>query len=790
MPSRRRLNYVRRYKVPDDVLILVLGYLDPPSLWRACKAFKRIHALVKDFSDLRYKYELAILGMKDGPVAHARVPPVYRLQLLNAYRQGWGGLSWTYESKAQIPQSTRAGASGGFLQQIKENGGNTVLDLMELPSTRTNRLPASTRHLRYISSGIESLAIDQVQALIITSHAFSHQGQIGIQLHFRDLWNFNKHPRACAPSYEFSTQVSSRLRRIDITICGSKVAISLEFSGARMKHLIMSWFTFDARWLDDEDVLFLDETYLLGINRRSGIPLLCLYNISKPSAFTILREFELPEAWDRSVIEFCPNSSPRSDFSLSPSTVFYLAPETRILAIKSRKSSRDPQAPYTPNDWLFIKESYFKHMSRRDPFRMAWKQWGQYCLAKEVMNYPPSTIRGPYIVGSKVFYVENTLARVTGSRSTTLTVHGGSRLHAIDFSPFTDYGEASGQNWVSNGPKAGLIPSEYSKSIHAAVVDGLSIEDVSVTEDNIILFTMVGISSTDSISKALDPEEILNSSLNTLYGYQPITLSSSGSLFEYTLHSGGSWSGDNKPSTLVLRTPDTRSSNWSLHASSIWASSRYLADHFDELGLPDLIGDKEASQPESSCFRLLELGAGAGLPGIVIAKTHQRLRVTISDYPDQQLIETLCENISRNAVEGNCKAIAYAWGSESNSLCDDGTHPQEPTRLFDMIIAADTVWNPDLHCVFIDSLKMLLKRTEGACIHLVAGLHTGRYTLQSFIRAVAQAGLVVESAIERELNGCSSRPWNVKKAEEEDEKERRQWVVWITIRWPMHKDRE
>ncbi|KAJ8095253.1 hypothetical protein PM082_010476 [Marasmius tenuissimus] len=437
-----------------------------------------------DVLGLRYNYELATLGFKDGPVIHARVPPVSRLQLLTAYKQAWSKLSWTYESKTQIPQSARVGSSGGFLQQIRDHGGpgNAILDLMELPSTRTNRLPASTRHLRYICSGVESLAIDQVQGLVVTSHAFSHQGHIGIQLSFRDLWSFNKHPRACAPTYEFSTQVSSRLRRIDIAVCGYRIAVSLEFSGGRMRHLVMNWYTFDARWLEDEDILFLDETYILGINKKSSIPFLCLYNISKPSGVTPIREFELPEAWDHSIIEFCPNASPRSDYSLSPSTLFYAAPETRILAIKARKSSRDPQAPYTPETWLFIRESYFRRLSRRDPVRMSWKQWGQYCLVKEVMNYPPSMIRGPFVVGTKVFYVEN---RANGTRSSA-----GSRLHAIDFSPFADSGD-TGRSWVSMGPKAGLAPNEYSRSIPPVTVDGLSIDELSVTEDNIVLFTEV-----------------------------------------------------------------------------------------------------------------------------------------------------------------------------------------------------------------------------------------------------------------------------------------------------------
>ncbi|KAI3619623.1 hypothetical protein WG66_002849 [Moniliophthora roreri] len=434
------------------------------------------------YQSFRYKYELATLGMKDGPVTHARVPPLSRLQFLTAYRKDWSRLVWAHETRAQIPHGARAGASGGFLQQIRDHGGSATLDLMELPSGRTSRPPAATRHLRYITSAIESIAVDQVQALVVTSHAFSHQGQVGIQLHFRDLWSFNKHPHARALSYEFSTQVSSRLHRVDITICGSKVAVTHEFSGGRMKHLIINWYTLDARWLDDEDIQFLDETYLLGINRKTGIPVLCLYNISKASTIAILREFELPQTWDRSIIEFSPNNSPKSDYSLSPNALFYPAPETRILAIKARNPSSDARPDYTPRNWLFIKESYFRHPSRRDPFRISWKQWSQYCLVKEMVNYPPC-IRGPYVMGTKAFFVENMQPRAHRSSHGT-----GSRLHVIDFSPFADRSDAS-TNWAIIGLKAGLVPSEYAKTIPPATVDGLAVEDMCVTEDNIVLIT-------------------------------------------------------------------------------------------------------------------------------------------------------------------------------------------------------------------------------------------------------------------------------------------------------------
>jgi nicotinamide N-methyltransferase len=96
-----------------------------------------------------------------------------------------------------------------------------------------------------------------------------------------------------------------------------------------------------------------------------------------------------------------------------------------------------------------------------------------------------------------------------------------------------------------------------------------------------------------------DPEDILSSCLLTLYEYHPITLSSAGSIFNYRLPD---------TSTVTLCTPDTQAANWSLHASSVWAASRFLADHLEYLDLPVHISRSER-------VRLLELGAAAGLLG-------------------------------------------------------------------------------------------------------------------------------------------------------------------------------
>ncbi|KAJ3799317.1 putative methyltransferase-domain-containing protein [Lentinula aff. detonsa] len=270
---------------------------------------------------------------------------------------------------------------------------------------------------------------------------------------------------------------------------------------------------------------------------------------------------------------------------------------------------------------------------------------------------------------------------------------------------------------------------------------------------------------------SLDPEDILNSSLETLYDYRPITLSSTGSVFTYVFNSKDS------VLTVTLLTPDTHASNWSLHASSIWASSQYLVDHLNDLHLESHIA---VSSQEK--VRLLELGAGAGLPGIVIAKCHPDISVTVSDYPDEQLMQTLSKNIEINRASSNCCAKAYAWGTDPGVLLPFPDANQTP-HLFDVIIAADTLWNSDLHGIFIDSLKKTLRRASGSRVHLIAGLHTGRYTLQSFLNAVSQAGFEIEFIEERECSGARKREWDVSRAEQEDEKERRNWLLWFVLKW-------
>ncbi|KAJ7170464.1 putative methyltransferase-domain-containing protein [Mycena crocata] len=261
-----------------------------------------------------------------------------------------------------------------------------------------------------------------------------------------------------------------------------------------------------------------------------------------------------------------------------------------------------------------------------------------------------------------------------------------------------------------------------------------------------------------------EPEDILSSSLLGLYQYHPITLASAGSIYIYD-H-------PDQNKKITLHTPDTQAANWSLHASSVWAASRFLADHLDYLDI-----STHLSRSAGERVKVLELGAAAGLPSIVIATSYPQVSVTVSDYPDVDLIRTLKKNVAENGV-ANCRAVAYGWGSDPVEL-----FPPNDSEKFDLVIAADTLWNPEFHPLFIDSLRLTLKKSLSSRIHLFAGLHTGRYTIQSFLNVVSAAGFELVSALENETTGERQRIWSVDRAEGEDESERRRWIVYLCLKW-------
>ncbi|KAH9479404.1 hypothetical protein JR316_0007994 [Psilocybe cubensis] len=467
-----RVTHRRRYRISNDILMVILDKLNPVTLYRTCQAFDRVYALVKEYKHLYYKFLLATVGMKDGAASYIGRSPVIRLQVLQSYQSDWPRLIWTDEQKLRVPiTATQVDVSDGFLYYI----GIQSLDLVELPSCRTNRPPSQTRHLRYNTNQSDSVAIDTLQSLIVTGQAYSGPGgQISLRLKIRNLWNFDKHPKAQSAHYDCSTHIAQPTSNLAIVISGNRVIVSLEFINGLTKHLLLDWSTLQAMWLEEQDVVFLGSYFLLGVRKIHNKVSLYLYNIFDMRNVTVEREYELPPIWAKCSLRFGRNSSPSTDTYAPPNALFYSDPSARVLLLTAKKTGSTGNGMH----WLFINESFFRPTSHADRRSVPWSYWSQFCLIKDFLTF--SSIGIPQIVGSRVIYLEKDVSHSTRG-------HARSRLHTVDFSPHADILTPPTMTWTFIGRMSQLRPIETHREFPTSTTNGLAVDQIHATEDNIVV---------------------------------------------------------------------------------------------------------------------------------------------------------------------------------------------------------------------------------------------------------------------------------------------------------------
>lgn len=98
-------------------------------------------------------------------------------------------------------------------------------------------------------------------------------------------------------------------------------------------------------------------------------------------------------------------------------------------------------------------------------------------------------------------------------------------------------------------------------------------------------------------------------------------------------------------------------------------------------------------------IRVLELGAGVGLPGLLAAKLGAY--VTLSDACDQtQVLENLTRACQLNNV--SCNVVGLTWGAESDILDSE----------FDLILGADVLYDSDSFEDLFATVAVLLRRNK------------------------------------------------------------------------------
>ncbi|KAF9618442.1 hypothetical protein IFM89_001165, partial [Coptis chinensis] len=130
--------------------------------------------------------------------------------------------------------------------------------------------------------------------------------------------------------------------------------------------------------------------------------------------------------------------------------------------------------------------------------------------------------------------------------------------------------------------------------------------------------------------------------------------------------------------------------------------------------------------------RILELGAGYGLAGLVIAASTDAEEVVISDG-NPQVVDYIQRNIHANSgafTETRVKSMLLHWNQEdvSNVL-----------NTFDIIIASDCTFFKEYHDGLAQTIKSLLKRSE-ASEAIVFSPKRGN-SLDKFLEKIKEIGM-------------------------------------------------
>ncbi|KAI5454720.1 hypothetical protein NCC49_003607 [Naganishia albida] len=297
-----------------------------------------------------------------------------------------------------------------------------------------------------------------------------------------------------------------------------------------------------------------------------------------------------------------------------------------------------------------------------------------------------------------------------------------------------------------------------------------------------------------------DIEGIFEDSLLSLFDHRPIAFSTPAPDKPYVYtpssiqHTDGNATAPQTDLAVPVHLPVAPSAlHTTLQLTHIWLSSVLLAD---------LIVSRRI---EVEGERICELGAGAGLPGIVAARMGAGSVVSTDyavpesrDEEGEDVLAVLRGNFRRSipdplGTEGKAwQVLGHTWGESVHDLLSSCTPlPTPAPRLpqkFTTLILADLLWTTAAHAALITSILNLLCPRTGTA-HVVAGLHQGRGAVgrfkQTWLERTSRHGGWVRDQLEVQWDHAG---WQVLRdfrddghAGDNEEGDEHGTVVWFTI---------
>lgn len=142
----------------------------------------------------------------------------------------------------------------------------------------------------------------------------------------------------------------------------------------------------------------------------------------------------------------------------------------------------------------------------------------------------------------------------------------------------------------------------------------------------------------------------------------------------------------------------------------VWPASKGLAEY---------LLDNRENESISHAARIVELGSGCGIGGIIAAKALSGCNeLILTDY-DPGALSLIDDNIGLNHVEGKCKTSFLEWGQL------DSTEGQPLIGTIDLVIGADLIYSKDVVLPLFQTIKACLHPASTAFFLLVTSFALG-----------------------------------------------------------------